>query len=67
MLEMSSIDKEEVEIKFSSKEVRRFNRLVDKAMKNSILIGNKNIVDYYNKLKIKLDEEGEIKFSIKED
>jgi len=67
MLEMSSIDKEEKEIKFSSKEARRFNRLVNKAMKNSILIGNKNIVDYYNKLKIKLDEEGEIKFSIKED
>ena len=56
MLEMSSIDKEEGEIKFSSKEARRFNIWQNKVMKNEPLDFGQHITEFYKTLVIKFDD-----------
>lgn len=56
MLEMSSIDKEEVEIKFSSKEARRFNIWQNKVMKNEPLNFGQHTAEFYSKLKINFND-----------
>jgi len=63
MLEMSSIDKEEGEIKFSSKEALRFNIWQNKVMKNEPLNFGQHVAEFYKTLVIKLDdkEKGECK------
>lgn len=47
MLEMSSIDKEEKEMEFSSKEARRFNIWQNKVMKNEPLNFGQHIAEFY--------------------
>lgn len=56
MLEMSSIDKEEWEIKFSSKEAHRFNIWQNKVMKNEPLNFGQHIAEFYKTLVIKFDD-----------
>lgn len=60
---MSSINKKEVEIEFSSKEARRFNIWQNKVMKNEPLNFGQHIAEFYKTLVIKLDdkEKGEFK------
>ena len=60
---MSSIDKEEGEIKFSSKEALRFNIWQNKVMKNEPLNFGQHVAEFYKTLVIKLDdkEKGECK------
>ncbi len=57
MLEMSSIDKGiESEIKFSTKEARRFRKWQNDRMKNEPLNVGYYIAEFYSKLKINFND-----------
>lgn len=56
MLEMSSINKEEEKMGFSSKEVRRFNIWQNKVMKNEPLNFGQHVAEFYSKLKINFND-----------
>lgn len=53
------MNNEEVEIKFSRKEARRFSKWMDARIKNTPLGMGQYIAEYYKNLRINLDDEKE--------